>query len=125
MSTSENSIKSTIVRETNLDPWPIGEENILSGNAKAYGSILWQSEDKLLCNGVWSCTMGKFNWKYTWNETFYLVEGKISISIDNANGKEYTSGDLVFIPNGTYTTWTIIEPVRKVFHLESETPLEF
>tara|TARA_B100000745_G_C19944913_1_gene318799 strand:- start:62 stop:439 length:378 start_codon:yes stop_codon:yes gene_type:complete len=125
MSTSENSIKSTIVRETNLDPWPIGEENILSGDPQAYGSILWQSEDKLLCNGVWSCTIGKFNSKYIWNETFYIVEGTISILVDNAHLKEYTAGDLVFIRNGTYTTWTVINPIRKVFYLESGTPLEF
>ena len=125
MNTSENTIKSTTVSQTNLQPWPIGEENILSGDAKAYGTILWQSKNKLLCNGVWSCTTGKFNWEYTWNETLYIVEGKLSILIDNDNGKEYAAGDLVFIAKGTQTTWTIIEPVRKVFHLESETPLEF
>ena len=125
MKTSKNTITSTTVTETNLDPWPIDKTNILTGDAEAHGTVLWQSEDKLLCNGVWSCTTGKFNWEYTWNETFYLVQGKISISIDNAESKEYNSGDLVFVPTGTNTTWTIIEPVRKVFHLESETPLEF
>ena len=122
---SKNTITSTTVSETNLAPWPIDKTNILTGDAEAHGTVLWQSEDKLLCNGVWSCTTGKFNWEYTWNETFYLVQGKISISIDNAESKEYNSGDLVFVPTGTNTTWTIIEPVRKVFHLESETPLEF
>ena len=125
MKTSKNTITSTTVTETNLDPWPIDKTNILTGDAEAHGTVLWQSKDKLLCNGVWSCTTGKFNWKYTWNETFYLVQGKISISIDDAESKEYNSGDLVFVPTGTNTTWTIIEPVRKVFHLESETPLEF
>ena len=125
MKTSKNTITSTTVTETNLDPWPIDKTNILTGDAEAHGTVLWQSEDKLLCNGVWSCTTGKFNWKYTWNETFYLVQGKISISIDDAESKEYNSGDLVFVPTGTNTTWTIIKPVRKVFHLESETPLEF
>ena len=49
----------------------------------------------------------------------------MTIAIDNAESTEYNAGDLVFIANGTNTTWTIIEPVRKVFHLESETPLEF
>ena len=122
---SKNTITSTTVSETNLAPWPIDKTNILTGDAEAHGTVLWQSEDKLLCSGVWSCTTGKFNWEYTWNETFYLVQGKISISIDNAESKEYNSGDLVFVPTGTNTTWTIIEPVRKVFHLESETPLEF
>ena len=125
MKTSKNTITSTTVTETNLDPWPIDKTNILTKDAEAHGTVLWQSEDKLLCNGVWSCTTGKFNWEYTWNETFYLVQGKISISIDDAESKEYNSGDLVFVPTGTNTTWTIIEPVRKVFHLESETPLEF
>ena len=125
MNTSKTSIASTTVSETKLDPWPIDTTNILVGDAEAHGTVLWQSEDKLLCNGVWSCTTGKFNWEYTWNETFYLVQGKISISIGNADSKEYNSGDLVFVPTGTNTTWTIIEPVRKVFHLESETPLEF
>lgn len=125
MNASRQNITSTTVSETNLDPWPIGKENILSGDAEAYGTVLWQSKDKLLCNGVWSCTAGKFNWEYTWNETFYLTQGKMTISVDNAESTEYNAGDLVFIPHGTSTTWTIIEPVRKVFHLESETPLEF
>ena len=82
MNTFQNSIKSTKVSETNLEPWPIEQENILSGTPQAYGSILWQSEDKLLCNGVWSCTVGKFNSTYIWNETFYIVEGTISILVD-------------------------------------------
>jgi len=125
MNASRQNITSTTVSETNLDPWPIGKENILSGDAEAYGTVLWQSKDKLLCNGVWSCTAGKFNWEYTWNETFYLTQGKMTISVNNAESTEYNAGDLVFIPHGTSTTWTIIEPVRKVFHLESETPLEF
>ena len=125
MNTFQNSIKSTKVSETNLEPWPIEQEYILSGTPQAYGSILWQSEDKLLCNGVWSCTVGKFNSKYIWNETFYIVEGTISILVDNAYLKEYTAGDLVFIRNGTYTTWTVINPIRKVFYLESGIPLEF
>ena len=125
MSESKRTITSTTAHQTELTPWPIEKSNILSGDAEAHGTVLWQSENKLLCNGVWSCSIGKFNWEYTWNETFYLIQGKISIAIDNADAKEYNTGDLVFIPNGTNTTWTIIEPVRKIFHLESPTPIEF
>ena len=107
-----------------LDPWPIPKDQVVSGAPQAFGRFLWQSEDKRLGNGVWTCTPGFFTWEYTWEETIYLIEGEVTISDRGGDTKTYRVGDLIFVPAGTKSTWEITQAIRKVFHLRSDTPVE-
>ena len=107
-----------------LDPWPIPREDIISGDPQASGRFLWQSEDKRLGNGIWTCTPGVFNATFTWDETIYLTDGELTISDEEGNGNTYRAGDLIFIPIRSRTRWEVTKTVRKAFHLRSETPVE-
>ena len=107
-----------------LDPWPIPESQITGGSPQAAGRFLWQSEDKRLGNGVWTCAPGSFTWEYTWDETIYLLEGEVTIADQDGNSNTYRAGDLFFVPAGTRSTWEVTKAVRKVFHLRSDTPVE-
>ena len=107
-----------------LDPWPIPKDQVVSGAPLAFGRFLWQSEDKRLGNGVWTCTPGSFTWDYTWDETIYLIEGKVTISDQDRDTKMYRAGDLILVPAGTKSTWEISQAIRKVFHLRSDAPVE-
>lgn len=118
-------IRSTGVQEAHLDPWPIPDDQIKNGRPDAAGCLLWQSEDKRFGNGVWICATGSFDWEYTWDETIYFLQGEITIT-DHTVGKvnTYRTGDMIFVPTGTRSTWEITKPVRKVFHFHSATPVQ-
>ena len=107
-----------------LDPWPLPPEVITEGDPQAHGRFLWQSDDKRLGNGVWTCTPGSFNWDYTWDETIGLVEGEITIADQDGDSRTYGPGDMIFVPVGTKARWTVHKTVRKFFHLRSDTPIE-
>ncbi len=110
--------------DASLDPWPIPEDQILSGTPNARGTIMWQSDDKRLANGIWECAPCSFTWEYTWDETIYLIEGRIRITDETGSTTEVVPGDLIFVPAGTKSTWVITEHVRKAYHFKSETPVE-
>lgn len=107
-----------------LEPWPIAGDQIVAGHPQASGAFLWQSDDKRLSNGVWECTPGSFRWDYTWDETIYFREGRVTITDQDGKSVSVGAGDLIFVPAGTKSTWVITETVRKVFHLRSDTPVE-
>ena len=94
-----------------------------SGDPEARG-LFWQSDDKRLGNGVWSCTPGSFNWDYTWDETIYFREGEVTISDQDGNSNTYRGGDMVFVPTGTKAKWEVTKTVEKAFHIRSDTPVE-
>ena len=116
-------LKVTAV-EAELDPWPIPDKLIIGGNPVAKGRFMWQSDDLRLGNGVWTCESGSFNWDYTWDETIYFIEGEAIITDQDGNSDTYRAGDFFFVPTGTKARWEVVKPVRKVFHLRSDTPVE-
>ena len=122
--TASGRISSIKAPTALLDSWPIPEAQITGGEPQAAGKLLWQSEDKRLGNGVWTCTPGSFTWDYTWDETIYLLEGEVLIADQDGNSETYTAGHLFFVPAGTRARWKVIRAVRKVFHLRSDTPVE-
>ena len=60
----------------NLPDMPLEESQITSGNPIARGTIAYQSEDKKVSSGYWSCTLGEFDWEYTGTSlsTFWKVK---------------------------------------------------
>ena len=123
-SSTAHGIQSVDAHTASLDPWPIPAAQIKDGNPEAAGRMLWQSPDKRLGNGVWSCGVGSFDWEYTWDETIYFLEGEVTIREHGGASTTYRGGELIFVPTGTKSTWTVSAPVRKVFHLRSATPVE-
>jgi len=107
-----------------LESWPIPQSQVLSGEPRAAGTVLWQSDDKRLLNGIWECTPGTFTWDYTWDETAYFFEGKFTITDEGGDTVSLGAGDLSFVRAGTRSTWVITETVRKAFHVRSDTPVE-
>ena len=122
--TASGAISSVTAATASLDPWPLPESVITGGDPRAEGRFLWQSEDKRLGNGVWTCAPGSFNWDYTWDETIYLVEGEVTIADQDGNSNTYSAGDLFFVRVGTKSTWEVTKAVRKVFHIRSDAPVE-
>ncbi|XP_021756282.1 uncharacterized protein LOC110721441 [Chenopodium quinoa] len=67
----------------------------------------------------WSGQPMKIPWTFEAQETMYLLEGKVKVSVDGQEGSfEIGGGDLVVFPNGMKITWEVLEAVTKHYHLE-------
>jgi hypothetical protein len=76
------------------------------------------SEDQLKEMGIrkwpiWEKESSKFDWYYSDQETCYLLEGKVTVTPENAVAVDFGAGDLVVFPKGMKCIWDIKEPVRK------------
>ena len=121
--TATGTLKAS-VGEAKLDPWPLAPEQVAEGDPQASGTILWKSTDSRLCNGIWECSPGTFDWVHA-EETACLVAGRVTVTPEGEEAMEIATGDLVFFPEGTKTRWQVHETVRKAFHLRSSEPLPF
>lgn len=63
----------------------------------------------------WECGKETFDWQYSANETAYVQEGRVRIKTEFGQDVELVAGDIVFFPRGLKCTWTVMEPIRKVF----------
>ena len=72
----KNPISTFAWNDLQLEDWLIPKENILEGQPDASGSIIYMTNDKTSCSGIWQCKPGKFRWDYTWNESIYIISGR-------------------------------------------------
>ncbi|XP_057446444.1 uncharacterized protein LOC130738476 [Lotus japonicus] len=81
-------------------------------------------ESKLTELGVstWSKWEGgptKIPWSFKEEETMYLLEGKVKVTVDGTEGSfEIGAGDLAVFPKGMNITWEVIEAVKKHYSLK-------
>ncbi|MBU1044366.1 MAG: cupin domain-containing protein [Candidatus Omnitrophica bacterium] len=63
---------------------------------------------------AWECEKSTFDWTYSDRETAYVFEGKVKVKTAEQE-VSFGAGDLVVFPKGLSCTWTVIEPIRKVY----------
>jgi uncharacterized cupin superfamily protein len=62
----------------------------------------------------WGCEVRTFDWHYEADETAYVLEGRVRVATPEGE-VEFGKGDLVTFPAGLSCTWTVLEPIRKVY----------
>jgi len=62
---------------------------------------------------IWSKETSEFPWYYDMEETCYLLEGKVTVTVKNGESVNFAAGDLVTFPQGMACTWIIHENVKK------------
>ena len=98
-------------------------ELIQEGNPEARGAVLNQSAGKRLSSGVWSCTAGKFKWRYTWDEFVQIIEGEVVITEVGGVSHTLNPGDCAHFPKGLHVHWNVMKNVRQLFVLSTDEPL--
>jgi len=107
-----------------LDSWPIAAADVLAGDPRASGTVLWKSADARLLNGIWECTPGAFTWLHP-DETLCVVSGRATVTPEGGDPIELGPGVVAFFAEGTRTRWQVHETLRKAFHLHASEPLPF
>jgi hypothetical protein len=106
-----------------LPDMPIDPAWVREGAPRARGKILLQSADKLVSSGLWSCTAGKFHWKFAWDEFIHVLEGEVTIRDEKGTAVTLKPGDCAHFPRGLASEWTVPIFVRKFFTLRTPEPL--
>ncbi|MFN8149832.1 MAG: cupin domain-containing protein [Solirubrobacterales bacterium] len=72
-----------------------------------------------LVTGVWTCTPGRMT-DVEADETFVVLEGRATIEAEGEEPVDVGPGDVCVLAAGTRTTWTVHEPLRKVYVIREE-----
>jgi uncharacterized cupin superfamily protein len=62
---------------------------------------------------IWEKEVSVFDWFYSEGETFYVLEGRVKVDLDEGGSVEFGKGDLVTFAQGVGCRWDVREPIRK------------
>jgi uncharacterized cupin superfamily protein len=103
-------------------PNPIHSAWILDGNPIARLELLSSSADGTASTYFWDCTAGRFNWFYSFDETFHILEGEVTLKYPSGASRRVATGDTVFFPAGSSAEWTVDKYVRKLAFCRTPVP---
>lgn len=103
-------------------PNPIQAAWILDGNPVARAELLSSSADGTASTYFWDCTAGRFNWFYSFDETFHVLEGAVTLKYPSGVSRRVGAGDTVFFPAGSSAEWTVDKYIRKLAFCRTPVP---
>lgn len=65
--------------------------------------------------GIWMCTPGTFRCTEKGDELQTIIEGSLTILLEDGSSFDFGPGDSFFTEKGERVTWKIKETVKKVF----------
>src|ERR1700748_527409 len=108
-----------------LELRPIEPAWIIEGNPVSRSHILSTSSDGTSSTIIWSCTEGRFNWYYDFDETIMILEGSIVLESQGMPPKRYGPGDVIFFRHGAHAKWHVDGYVKKVAFLRKSDRARF
>ena len=109
-------------RSAKFVPNPIQAAWILDGRPVARAELLSSSADGTASTYFWDCTAGRFNWFYSFDETFHILEGDVTLKYPSGVSRRVGTGDTVFFPAGSSAEWTVDHYVRKLAFCRTPLP---
>jgi uncharacterized protein len=97
-----------------LNPEPIKQKFIISGNPVARSKIVGRSRDWASTIIVWDCTAGSFYWHYGKDEVIIITSGEFYLLGENGEERCFSAGDYGFFPAGSFVKWRVDKYIRKV-----------
>jgi uncharacterized cupin superfamily protein len=91
---------------------PVDAAQVRAGAPQAGAAVLWRQGD--LEVGVWEHSVGTST-DVEADETFVVVSGRARIDVEGGDSVDVGPGDVVHLDEGARTTWTVTQPLRKVF----------
>jgi uncharacterized protein len=102
---------------TEFEPFPL--DGVLEGDPD--GQVHWLrtsgSTDATLMAGIFAGQPSRFRYTFETDETFHVLEGRVTITLDSGAAATLEPGDIASFPSGAHAIWEITEPLRKFFVL--------
>ena len=102
-------------RFADLEPAPLPDGWIVSGNPRPAMRFTAMSNDGSLASGIWACGPGVFRFDYDFDEFVHLISGGMSITSSDGATRSLSPGGTAFFPRGLSTVWTVEHHVHKFF----------
>jgi hypothetical protein len=103
------------IDKSELRDTPIRPAWILEGTPKARTKILSEgSTDGTAFMVMWDCTAGRFNWFYDVDETVYILEGSVALTLPSGATHRLVAGSTYYFAHGTQAQWRVDQYIRKV-----------
>jgi uncharacterized protein len=99
--------------EVALEDHPINPDWVLEGDPCARISEWAESADGTTSHWTWDCTAGRFRWYYEVDETIVVIQGSVTLQVDDEAPVRLGVGDAAYFPAGHWVTWTVDSYVRK------------
>jgi uncharacterized protein len=97
-----------------LGPGELDPTQVIAGSPTVTEAVV--SDDGRVVRGVWRITEGTVT-DVEEDELFVVLEGRATIEIEGGPTLRVGPGDLCVLERGARTTWTVHEPLRKVFQI--------
>lgn len=107
-----------------LTDYPLSEDQIREGSPQSRIWFSAQSADRMLTQGVWDCSSGRFSWDFVWDEFVMILEGEAKITPETGESFTLRAGDFCHFPLGLKTVWQVDRYVRKTFTIRTQEPLD-
>ncbi|HWC71776.1 MAG TPA: cupin domain-containing protein [Actinomycetota bacterium] len=107
---------STRVADVPLVAAELDPSQVIAGSPEVTEAVLSESGDGSIVRGVWRITKGTVT-DVEEDEMFVVLEGRATIEIEDGPTLEVGPGDVCVLERGARTTWTVHEPLRKVFQI--------
>ena len=104
------------VAELILDAAELDPSTVVKGSPAVTEATLWSSDDGRIVRGVWQITEGTVT-DVEADELFVVVSGRATVEVDDGPTLELAPGVMGVLAEGAHTTWTVHEPLRKVFQI--------
>ena len=79
-------------------------------------TTVWSGSDDSVRVGLWSVECGSFHaTRVGHHEIFYVLAGRAMLQPDDGPVVEVATGDVYVTPCGWSGTWTVTEPLRKLY----------
>lgn len=105
------------IHTTLWEPMPIDEPDLIEGDPTPKVHWLRKNEknEPTYLAGLWWVKPATFKWLFFGHETFHVLEGRATITIDDGTSVEVKAGDIISFPMNTPSVWEVHETLKKMF----------
>jgi hypothetical protein len=93
------------------------QPDMLEGQSRSSGVLLWASEDKKSEAGLWVCTPGTWRLSLPADELCHFVAGRATYTSDDGEVIEVTPGSVVHFLQGWSGQCVVHETIRNLYML--------
>lgn len=106
------------VADAALEPDELDPTTVLAGDPAMASRALWTAKGGTVEHGIWELTPGTVT-DVEADELFVVLSGSATIAFEDGPVLEVGAGDVVKLPEGARTVWTVHETLRKVYAVVS------
>ncbi len=115
MSTAQQTFRSRVDASSAFEDLPV--EGVVAGELK--GRVHWLRQEGvgegMLMAGIFTGEPSTFPYEFAGDETLHVIEGRVTIQMENGESVDLKPGDIASYPKGAKSTWKIHEPFREFF----------